>query len=1416
MHTGLHFGLDVGSGTAKGVVLDERGELLYSRYEPTKGHPLRMAHTIMQDVEDAFGGGSLASMTCTGTGGKNIAPLLGVPFVNEVICHAKAVEYLHPEARTIIDIGGEDAKLIMVRTGDDGSFYIQDFALNTVCAAGTGAFLEQQAARLGYDIQEFSRLAEEAAHIPSIAGRCTVFAKSDMIHLQQNGMADDQIIAGLCFAIVRNLKTNIAKGKKILPPLVFQGGVAANFGVRRAMRELLLSRDEDLVIPEHFKVMGGFGAALEGIRGNSAVRFPGAAALEPYLARDMEDEDRMPALSRRGAGRGEEGARAGRLVEAEPVPDSGGPVDAYLGIDVGSATTKMALVRFAGSPSGQDDTLQVVAKTYLPTAGKPLAALKKGLEIIHAQAGERVRVRGVGSTGSGRYLCGGFVGADVVRNEITAQATAAGLIDPEVDTIFEIGGQDSKYIRMDKGAIVDFAMNKVCAAGTGSFLEEQSVRLGIDVRDFGELALSASAPVQMGERCTVFMQSDLVHYQQRGVSKPDLAAGLCYSIVANYLNKVVEQGRVGGKILFQGGTALNEGIVAAFEQVLGKPVVVPPHNEVTGAIGAAILAAREHEGASEFKGFDLHSRAFESRIFECGGCTNNCEIQKIYIQGEETPLYFGHRCEKYERSGAGAAADSQPDLLRERQELLLSYCPSGEDDPGEQAPEIGIPRTLFFQEWLPFFAALLRSLGFRPVLSSPSSKKVVAKGSEAMVTETCLPIKAAHGHVLDLLDRGVQRVFLPQVCDFPPLWPEASPGKVCPYVQGIPWTIRSAIDFSARGAELLSPVLHLGGNKRVLERECREFARLLGVGKTRMKRGLEAAWRAQESFRSSLKERGREILSRVRQGEKAVLLVGRPYNAFDPGLNMDISMKLRKMGALAIPIDFLPLEDEPAGQDLEEMYWSYGQKILAAAYVLKRYENLYPVFLTNFSCGPDAFILHFFETLIGERPYLELEVDEHTADAGVVTRLEAFWNSVRDVGSRECGKAPFTRTGGGYRKDRILYLPPMTDHLHAFAGAFRSCGVDARVLPDSDSETLRLGRQHTKGKECLPAVLTTGDILKTVKREDFDPKRSTFFMPAARGPCRFGLYNQLHRLILEDLDMPEVPVYAPNQSYTLYEELGIVGRDFATLAWMGTVAVDILIKFLLETRPYARDKEECTRLYRWYLDAVSRSLERGGKDLEEIMSEASRSFRGMQAADAPPKPVVGIVGEIYVRSNPFANEFIVNKLEELGAEVWLPTIGEWIHYINFTGMRAAWQEGDRRRWLKMMLQSRIQHRKERRLVSRCNGWLRSLPEPEVKEILDSAEPYIDTRFEGEAILSVGKSLNYLSHDVRGLVNVIPFTCMPGGVVDALLGRIKSVRDIPMLTVSFDGQRETNTRNRLEAFMYQVQQGPGAVSDRGAG
>jgi len=1397
MNGRYHLGLDVGSVSLNTVLLNEDRQVVFDDYTRTQGRPFEVTLDVLARLFSQYDQSQIATVSVTGTGGKILADLLGGRFVNEIIAQTRAASHFTPQVKTIIEMGGEDSKVILVSSDGNGSLTIEDFAMNSMCAAGTGSFLDQQAHRLGYPIEDFGKEALRSTTPPRLAGRCSVFAKTDMIHLQQGATPDYEIIAGLCNAMVRNIRGNLAKGKNIDPPVSFQGGVAANFGVRQAFKEVMGLGDDQLIIPEHFYSMGAIGVTLHTLdqledNPGSANGFIGLQKLERYLAHEKPEASRLTPLVQSESDPSTSYRQLDDLADQERV-------GAYLGVDVGSISTNLVLI---------DEDSNVIDREYLMTAGRPLEAIKQGLAAVGGRVGDKVKVLGACTTGSGRYLTGDFIGADVVRNEITAQATAAAAIDPEVDTIFEIGGQDSKYISLENGAIVDFMMNKVCAAGTGSFLEEQAEKLGINIREeFGRIALSAESPVSLGERCTVFMESDLVHHQQQGAKMPDLVAGLSYSIVINYLNKVVEDRRVGNRIFYQGATAFNKGIVAAFESVTGKKITVPDHADVTGAIGAAILAKTERDWAeSGFKGFDLSQREYKITSFECNGCANACEIRKVTIEGEE-PLFYGSRCEKYDVQKKEAAESGIPDLFEERTEMLLNPPEAVRPRKGKDRGIIGIPRATFFHDLMPFFKTFFTSLGFEVVLSEKSNKKLIHHGVEVVVNEPCFPIKVAHGHLLDLADKGVKRIFLPAVINMARKNPDMTYSKVCPYSQTLAYTCHSSIDFKALGVELIQGPIYFGEGDKVLTRNMIDIGKQLGVSPAEVRKAVRKGLKAQDNFYERLLARGREVMDLLDEtGRLGMVIVSRPYNGFDPGLNLNLSSKLRDLGVVGIPMDFLPLDDIRYHEEATRHYWRYAQKILAAAELIRQDDRLYAIYITNFGCGPDSFILHFFRDIMRGKPYLEIEIDEHSSDVGAITRLEAFLDSLKNVRVSKESQSLLTFRGRRLTeaKTRKIFIPNMVDHTQALAAVFQAFDVEAEVLPPSDEETLKLGRQLTSGKECYPCILTTGDMVRLTRRSDFDPDRTAFFMAAGTGPCRFGQYHRFQRLVLDELGFPQVPIYAPSQNDALYQELEMVtGSDFTRLAWSGAVAMDLIIKKLHQSRPYEIYPGQADQVYWECVEDICDTLRNRGAMLD-CLDRCRWRQASVKLRDPGSRPVIGIVGEIYTRNNDFSNENTVRHIERLGGEVWMPPFTEWILYLNQVSIYQARLQG---RWMDHFgkrLVDYVQMKDLHKLEKTHEGFLRNLDEPPMPRTFSFAKPYVDSTFEGEAILSIGKSEDYIRKGVSGLVNIIPFTCMPGNVVISLLKRFREDHDnIPVMTIACDGQEQTNTMARLEAFMYQV-------------
>ncbi len=1381
-------GLDIGSVALKAVVITDSYSVTYSKYTRVSGQPVDVLQNAIAEIFDKIPAEDFGAICFTGSGGRLAQDCLGGDFVNEVLASLAANQKLLPDVQTIIEMGGEDSKLISVRRDiTSGKLLLEDLAMNSLCAAGTGSFLDQQASRLNLSIEdEFGDLAIKSKHPPRIAGRCSVFAKSDMIHLQQIATPDYDIVAGLCYAVARNFKSAIAKGKKFNKPISFQGGVAANKGMIRAFEDILDLKPGELIVPEMHKLMPAYGAAI-------------------YAARNDN-----PALFSLHADFKRSGTSSGRASSAERLsyeyPDSKyyditsakselseEIRTGYLGIDVGSLSTNVVVI---------DKDNNVLARRYLMTAGRPLQAVQRGLKEVGDELAGRVKILACGTTGSGRYLVGDFVGADVVRNEITAQATAAIAIDPRVDTIFEIGGQDSKYISIDNCVVIDFEMNKACAAGTGSFLQEQAEKLDIKIEEeFGDRALGASCPVGCGERCTVFMESDLVSHQQSGANKDDLIAGLAYSIVNNYLTKVVQDRRVGKHIFFQGGVAWNKAVVAAFEKTVGRPVTVPPHHDVTGAIGSAILARNEIQTEqSRFKGFDLSKKKYTIESFVCDDCSNMCEIRQVLIEGEE-PLFYGSRCEKYDVDQTKKEVEGI-DLFRQREKFLYA----GFKRPNIEARKnvtIGIPRVLVFHELYPFWSGFFRSLGFRTTLSPITNQRVIEDSLEHFSSETCFPIKVTFGHIIDLINRQVDYIFLPSMIN---VHDDDSPHEhsyLCPYIQAIPYNVKANIDLSSSGIKLLSFPVSLRMDKDFLVEKLRELEKEFDLGEDEYHSAIAKAVESQKEFYRKCQEAGAKFLDSLGPDEKAVCIVSRPYNGCDNKLSLEIPQKLRELGVPVIPMDFLPLSEYLPEIENRNMYWRFGQRILAAADFIRQRENIYAVYITSFGCGPDSFITHFFTRKMEGKPFLQIEIDEHSADAGAVTRLEAFLDSLKSYRTKDVAPvAALSRPMNG--NGRKVYVPYMSDHAIALAAAMEACGTPAEALPEPDHDSLDLGKKFTSGKECFPCQVTMGDLVRKIKEPEFDPNKSAFFMPSAGGPCRFGQYHLLQRTVLDRLGYDQVPIYSPD-SENAYEDFPFSSSQFMRIAWTSIVATDLLYKLMRRTSPYVIDRAECANLYRRYLYILADAIKQHG-DPSKILFSALTDFRRLKRNGSAGKPVIAVVGEIFLRSNRFSNNYLIERLEELGAEVWLAPISEWIFYTNFTHKLKVKSDGNLRQFLGSFIKDKIQKRSEKHLADVLLPEVPTAHEAPVEKLIRLAEPYMDVSFSGEAILSIGKAIDYYHRGASGIINTFPLNCMPGTIVTSISRKIQEdCNKLPWLNLAYEGLEDKNEVIRLEAFLLQARQ-----------
>ncbi len=1414
----VRVGLDVGSDTVKTVIIRDDDTIESLGALRVQGQPVRRVKEALEQVAKTARDREVA-LGVTGTGASVLKEIIGADAVHEPVAIAAAIDRLYPEVRTVIEMGREAQKyLLFERDPLSGRLLVEDSNLGNKCASGSGSFLDHMAKRLNYGtIEEFARVALEAESPASLSGRCAVFTESDIVHLYQKGTPRERIAAGVHQAISRNYRSAIARGKEFRDKIAFIGGVSENPAVIKYLSEEL-GLGGRMFVPQHNRTIGAIGAAM---RASTRMHLPTAIRLlDEHLRKPLEYPGSDPIrLDQSEILVAEDASTFNSGLSTLDSPLSREIERAALGVDIGSVSTKAALV------TEIDGSFHVLASYYRRTDGDPLAAVRDTLSKIHDQIrerGYRIGKISAATTGSGRYLTGDYIGADLIRNEITAQASGALSYADDVDTIFEIGGQDSKYIRLDGDVIIDFEMNKACAAGTGAFLEKQAERLGVKLEEFGDRALANTRPPDLDWTCTVFSESAMVYYQQNNVPVEDLAAGICLASVKNYLHKNVASREIGGKIAFQGAVAFNKGMVAAFETVLGRPIIVPPYPHITGAVGAARLAYMANPEQPTFRGFEAVAEAtYEITSFECKGCSNRCDVNTFQMQGG--PKYFyNDRCEKFSAVHKKNLGSGLPDLFAEREQMMMEAFTKSAP---EGAPRVGIPRGLLFSEYYPLYRAFFGELGFEVVPSDPTNKRIIEMGLDVAIGEPCFPFKVAHGHYMDLIEKGVDIIFAPGIISTEQPNENMRQAQTCPYLQGAPDVIASSVGVTERGIRHLTPRLHFKRGRKHLEKVFTQVARDLGKSTAQGKAALEVGLKTLREFRDRLDKRGAEVLANLPADQVAFIVIGRPYTLWDPALNMDIGKKIQDLGILAIPQDFLPLEAADISDVWPNAYSRQIQKKLMAARLIRQDPRLRAVVLTYFACGPDSFGNPFFKDEIGEPCYV-MQIDEHTADAGVITRLEAF----ADTACKNVDKhfeqirstdTPITRLGG-----KRIWIPYMNESARMLAATMQAYGFNAEVLPRSPDPGMNLARKAISEDVCLPALVTTEDMLNRVNQPDFDPANEAFFQGNSEGPCRFGMYAMLQRRILDKMGMEDVDIVTLGS----ISEHGGLGTMFALLAWDSFVTHDLLFKMVLRTRPYERNRGDSEELFEQYIQRLIRMMPAHRQRLEssklsvlmntkhlaefeELLRRAQQDFARIPLRDEE-RPLVGVVGEFYVRLDPIANQDILKKLEAEGAETWLAPATEFFGYVNYLGRvlskdrlkDCGLSTDEVREYITRSVNVRLATKDEHALYHASTPFLEDRYDIGPGEVIAEGSKYMDYNFGGEAICSMGKSEDFAKRGLAGIVSVIPFNCMPGNTVTALSQALRRRHNnIPFLNLDYDGFIDSSRDSKIVNFMWQVKE-----------
>ena len=1058
----LKLGIDLGTSTVKLLLMEEQ-QIKKQWIKPHYGH---LTETLKQGLQELM---LPPEVTCciSGSNSRRLLDLFpSLEKMEEIPAIVEGVRYLAPGCGSVIEIGSQSARFIT-----ELNSVAPRFSANEHCAGGTGSFFEDQMSRLGLKMEDYSTLVDQAESIPSLSGRCAVFAKTDIIHHQQEGIPSPDILAGLCYAMIRNYKATIVRNLPVEKPVAFCGGLTCNTGVIRAIKELFRLKEEELVIPENARMVVALGAALH------AERETDTEQLIASLDMNRKEKNRT--------------AYAPLVLEENTIlrdPDcteQPDPEGVYLGIDVGSTSTDLVL-------TGKEKEL--IDFQYLRTAGDPEKAVRTGMKKIERKYG-KLRILGVGITGSGRDRLGRMMGADAIRDEITAQATAAVHFFPQADTVFEIGGQDSKFISLKQGQVSDFQMNKICAAGTGSFVEEQAARMNIPISEFGPLALQSKTPWDLGERCTVFIETSIAQAEAEGASRADIAAGLCYSIVKNYLHKVVGEKQVGEHIVLQGGVDYNPGIVAAFQNACPGRVTVSPVFSISGAYGAALLAQEATENkATTFLGFDFPSVQRKAIV-------DNEQIRK--------------NREFYRKAGQLMAEDYD-----------------GRIDPTKKT--VGVPLTLIMFKFFPLANAFFRSLGYNVILSHPSNEETIRLAQESVRGEMCYPVKLLSGHMLQLAKQKVDYIFLPQIHTIRHPHSHAKHNYACPYMQVAAKVVYENLGLKGQGIELLSPVLDLDLGAQMMGKAMLDTGKQLGFSKPRCLPGLLKGAKAVMTASAGVEKLGKEVLDHVKPEDKILVLITRNYGISDPVLNMGIPELLLERGYKVLTLGHLPGMDLDISSDYPDMYWPFGDHLLSGAKLIAHHPNLYAVYLTNHGCGPDTLISTMFKEEMGDKPYLQIEVDEHFSKVGVITRIEAFLNSIshrpavslpKDFDLKQVMMKP-ARMQEVPDRNKKLMIPDLGDCTAVMVDYYRQLGYDAHPMPAFDKGSLMLGRGQMVSKEYLPLPMLVGSCLralgKTENEEDLQ-----FLIPMNYGADADGQYARALRTILDRLGHTRCMIITP-------------------------------------------------------------------------------------------------------------------------------------------------------------------------------------------------------------------------------------------------------------------------------------------------
>ena len=1452
-NTTLSIGFDVGSTTVKAVVLDPlSNQVLFREY---KRHGARQAQALaesLQSIATRFPGAALCCAV-TGSGAAPLAQAMGVPFIQEVVANSLAVRRFFPQARTAIELGGQDAKMVFFTPDPQtGAVTVADMRMNGSCAGGTGAFVDEIANLLHIPVEQFNASAEQGTHVHDISGRCGVYAKTDIQPLLNQGVAKEDLALSTFHAIAKQTIGGLAQGLDIEPPVIFEGGpLTFNPCLIRVFAQRLELAEEDILIPEHPETIVALGAALAvgSMFEKQAARLePQAAlaALDKHARRGLAGAEQEPPLFASPQEREAFLQRHKPASPPKPQLEPGSTLRAYLGIDCGSTTTKFVLW-------GEDDRL--LDSFYAHNEGEPLDVARSALLAMrdrYRERGVELEILGAGTTGYGELLMKEAFNADFHVVETVAHATAARTWLPDASFILDIGGQDMKAIWLDNGVVTNIVVNEACSSGCGSFLENFASSLGIPTEQIAHEAFRSTSPAKLGSRCTVFMNSSIVTQQRQGKTPADIMAGLCRSIVENVFTKVIRLSnleRLGSKIMVQGGTFCNDAVLRAFEEYVGREVMRAPAPGLMGAIGVAQLVKREMEGrrsangvsaASSFISWDELERLSytqEANLI-CPFCANHCNRSCIRFSNG-TSFITGNRCARGEVLGDPSSSEVREqlravrqeaagvaNLFEERKELLFAEYPCTPLCP-ERNVTIGIPRVLSLWDTAPFWTTFWRALGFKVKLSPFSTRRIYESGLHAVTSDTvCFPAKLVHGHIRSLATSGVDRIFMPIITVVESEGTAKSAESMCAVVKGYPMVIHNSDNPEQRwGVPFDTPLWHWYTHNDRNRQLSAWMEETFGIAPALTMQAIDSADAAQLSFRTTLHTRGMQVMEEAQaQGAYAVVLASRPYQN-DDLVNHDLPRMFNELGIPVLTADSLPqIHSEDLSKSLLDIVNNYHARMLSTALEAAKSPFLEYVQVVNFNCGHDAYlsdeIVRLMHEVSGKTP-LVLKLDESDVSGPLRIRVRSF---IETVNTRRRSGEPlavhpladpyhskFTadmRKGGSSEKTVLI---PNTSHAFSMlmTAAFRTQGINAVSLPVGREEAIRLGKKYVHNDICFPCQVVIGEALAALESGTYDPDKTGVAMGKYVGDCRLTHYTALLRKALDDAGYPQVPIITNDDtdSHNVHPGFTMSLPTSMRIAF-GLPMIDALEELLRKIRPYELEPGSTQAAFDEGLQLTMDGLEEGGiSGMKRGFARAIELMRGVAYDRSTPRPRVLIVGEYLLNFHPGSNHDIESYLEDNGMEVIEARMTDVIRKTYF------YKDAQVREYkLDKPLSCKVLFRIENNIFNLAHSTADKIacahplykPAARMQDIVKASDPIIHHTFDaGEGVLIPAEILHHAAQGCRSFIILQPFGCLPNHVVGR--GITKKLKElypgVQILPLDYDPDvAPANIENRLQMLI----------------